>query len=164
MSNRVKDFHYSRKLCNDVVHLKLKLNTVLQIFVAFSLLKESTSSRQDLDKLVANIAQLIEYGSFCEIVSTAIECIFEELLDLGLLLLNGNKISKNCKNINQAPQSSAFLRDCITVIFTRNTKIKETLHDDFSWPLSNLKQVCCMTFSPTFIIVLNMMLQVLLER
>ena len=46
----VKDFNYSRKLCN-VVNLKLKLNTVLQIFV----LKESTSSRQDLDKLVTNI-------------------------------------------------------------------------------------------------------------
>ena len=32
MSNIVKDFNYSRKLCN-VVNLKLKLNTVLQIFV-----------------------------------------------------------------------------------------------------------------------------------
>ena len=32
MSNIVKDLNYSRKLCN-VVNLKLKLDTVLQIFV-----------------------------------------------------------------------------------------------------------------------------------
>ena len=32
MSNIVKDFDNSRKLCN-IVNLKLKLNTALQIFV-----------------------------------------------------------------------------------------------------------------------------------
>ena len=32
MSNIVKDFNYSRKLC-DAVKLELKLDTVLQIFV-----------------------------------------------------------------------------------------------------------------------------------
>ena len=47
MSNIVKDFNYSRKLREDV-NLKLKLYTVLQMFVCcFFLLKESTSSRQD---------------------------------------------------------------------------------------------------------------------
>ena len=48
MSNIVKNFNYSRKLCN--VNLKQKLNTVLQIFVFIC----STSSRQDFDKFVTN--------------------------------------------------------------------------------------------------------------
>ena len=47
----VTDFNYSRKysFANFLVYL----------------VKESTSSRQDLDKLVANIPQLTEYGDFC---------------------------------------------------------------------------------------------------
>ena len=51
MSNTVTDFNYSRKysFANFLVYL----------------VKESTSSRQDLDKLVANIPQLTEYGDFC---------------------------------------------------------------------------------------------------
>ena len=53
MSNIVTDFNYSRKLC-DVVNLKLKSNTVLQIFV-FICSKRVQSSRKDSDKLVANI-------------------------------------------------------------------------------------------------------------
>ena len=79
MSNIVKDFNYSRKLCN-VVNLKLKLNTVLQISV---LLNKSTSSRQDLDKLVTNIPELIKYGEFCKIISKPIKCISEESLSFG---------------------------------------------------------------------------------
>ena len=47
------------------------------------LLKESTGSRQDLNKLVTNIPQSIEYGDFCEIISTPIKCIFEELPSSG---------------------------------------------------------------------------------
>ena len=46
------------------------------------LLTERTSSKQDLDKLVTNIPQLIEYGDFCQIL-TPIKCIFEELLSFG---------------------------------------------------------------------------------
>ena len=74
MSNVVKDFNYSRKLCN-AVNLKLKLNTVLQIFVFIC----SKRARQDLDKLVTSIPRLIEYGNFCKIISTQIKCILEEL-------------------------------------------------------------------------------------
>ena len=47
------------------------------------LLKGSTSSRQNLDKLVTNIPQLIEYGDFCQIISTPIKCVFVELLLFG---------------------------------------------------------------------------------
>ena len=46
MNNIVKDFNYSRKLCNDV-NLNLKLNTVFSNFRVY-LLKESTSSRKDV--------------------------------------------------------------------------------------------------------------------
>ena len=61
------------------------------------LLKESRRSRQEFYKLPTNIPQLIECGDFCKIISTPIKCILEELLFLGLLFLNGNKMSKNCK-------------------------------------------------------------------
>ena len=44
------------------------------------LLKNGTSSRQDSDKLVTKIPQLIEYGDFRKIISTPIKCILEELL------------------------------------------------------------------------------------
>ena len=76
MSNIVKNLNYSRKLLY-VVNLKLKLNIVLQIFVFICTLKESTSSRQDLDKLVTNIPQSIVYGDFCQIISTPIKYIFK---------------------------------------------------------------------------------------
>ena len=75
MSTIVKDFNYSRKLCNVV-------DTVLQISCLFAQ-RQYKSSRQDLDKLVTNIPQLIECGDFCQIRYTPIKCIFEELLSVG---------------------------------------------------------------------------------
>ena len=56
MSNIVKDFKYSRKLCN-VVNLKLKLNTVLQISVFISSKRVQVQGK-------TNIPQLMEYGNF----------------------------------------------------------------------------------------------------
>ena len=61
------------------------------------LLKESITSRQDLDKLMTNIPQLTEYGNFCRIISTPIKYILESYCHLGLLFLNGTKMSKNCR-------------------------------------------------------------------
>ena len=74
---------------------------------------------------------------------------------LGLLLLSGNKMSKNCNF-----QWSTVIIGLSKRLYNSNFHVKyqnETLHTGFSWPLSNLKQVCCMKFSPAFIIVLNMM-------
>ena len=62
MSNVVKDFNCSRKLCN-FVNLKLKLKIVLQIFV-FICSKAVQVQEQDLDNLVTNFPQLIKYGDF----------------------------------------------------------------------------------------------------
>ena len=53
----------SRKLCN-VVYLKLKLHTVLQIFVLIC--SKRVPVRDKTYKLVTNIPQLIEYGDFCK--------------------------------------------------------------------------------------------------
>ena len=50
MYNIIKDFNYSRKSC-DGVNLKLELDTVFANFCV-CLLKESTSARQGLKKLV----------------------------------------------------------------------------------------------------------------
>ena len=47
------------------------------------LLEESVSSIQDLDKLMTNISQLIQYGDSCQIISTPIKLIFKELLSFG---------------------------------------------------------------------------------
>ena len=84
MSNiLVKYFNYSKKLCS-AVNLKLKL--IKYSFANFHvyLLKESTNSRQDLDKLVTSIPQLIKYGDFCKIISTPVkQCILKKLLSFG---------------------------------------------------------------------------------
>ena len=56
------------------------INIILTCSFSVYLLKESTTSLKDLDKLVTNIPQMIEYGDFCQTMSTSINCIFEELL------------------------------------------------------------------------------------
>ena len=81
MSNIVKDFNLYNKLSN-VVNLKLTLHTVLQIFV-FICSKRVQVQNKHSDKLVTNIPQLIEYGDFCQIISTPIKCILKELLSFG---------------------------------------------------------------------------------
>ena len=62
MNSMVEDFNSSRKLCNDA-SFKLKLNALFANFPVY-FLKESTSSRQDLNRLVTHIPEIIEYGEF----------------------------------------------------------------------------------------------------
>ena len=50
------------------------------------LLKESTSSRQDLDELVTNIPQLIEYGAFVRLYQHQSNVFWNQYSHLGLLL------------------------------------------------------------------------------
>ena len=61
------------------------------------LFKESKSSKQDLDKSVTNIPQLIQYSDFARSYQHQSNVSLQNYCHLGLLLLNGNKMSKNYK-------------------------------------------------------------------
>ena len=77
-------------------NFKLKLNTVFANFGVY-LLKESTSSRQDLNKLVTNIPDLFENGEFKRLYQHQSSVCWKNYCHLSLLFLNGNKMSKICK-------------------------------------------------------------------